>query len=228
MTITNRDIFLTNIAGRLGRAPLTEKPTMQWQHMPQLEVLRDKTLDELLQILIEQCGNIHTAVSTCTVANLQAALQNTIADYGNGEIVYSKDHRFEQLGIITFLKELEQSHEWDASKGHDNVQIAERANISIVISDLTLAESGTIMVQTNEHVGRSLSYLPTNSIAIIPKSTIVPRITQAAQFLRKSKVPVASSVHFITGPSNSADIEMNLVVGVHGPVKMTYIIVEDV
>ena len=48
MTITNRDIFLTNIAGRLGRAPLTEKPTMQWQHMPQLEVLKDKTLDELV------------------------------------------------------------------------------------------------------------------------------------------------------------------------------------
>ena len=45
------------------------------------------------------------------------------------------------------------------------------------------------MVQTNEHVGRSLSYLPTNSIAIILKSTIVPRITQAAQFLRKSENP---------------------------------------
>ena len=227
MTITNRDAFLTNIAGRLDRAPLTEKPSMQWQHMPQLDVLKDKTQDELVQILIEQCSNIHTAVSTCTMANLQESLQKTIADYGNGEIIYSKDDRYNQLGLLNFLKDLENSYEWDFSKGHDNVKFAEQANIGIVISDLTLAESGTILVQTSEHVGRSLSYLPTNSIAIILKSTIVPRITQAAQQLRQSEQPVASSIHFITGPSNSADIEMNLVVGVHGPVKMTYIIVED-
>ena len=227
MTITNRDTFLTNIANRLGRAPLTEKPARQWQHMPQLEVLRDKTSDELVQILIEQCSNIHTAVSTCTVASLQATLQKTIADYSHGEVVYSNDPRFQQLGIETFLKGLETSYEWDASKGYNNIQMAEQANIGIVISDVTLAESGTIMVQTNEHVGRSLCYLPTHSIAIILKSTIVPRITQAAQQLRQREQPVASSIHFITGPSNSADIEMNLVVGVHGPVKMTYIIVED-
>ena len=228
MTMINRDTFLTNIVSRLGRAPLTEKPARQWQHMPQLDVLKDKTPDELVQILIEQCSNIHTTVSTCTVANLQTTLQKTIADYGNGEVVYSNDPRFQQLGIDSFLTGLETSYEWDASKGYDNIQIAERANIGIVISDLTLAESGTIMVQTNEHVGRSLCYLPTHSIAIILKSTIVPRITQAAQQLRQHEHPVASSIHFITGPSNSADIEMNLVVGVHGPVKMTYIIVEDV
>lgn len=227
MTLTNRHTFLTNIASRLGRAPLTEKPARQWQHMPQLGVLKDKTLDELVQILIDQCSNIHTTVSTCTIANLQTTLQKTIADYGNGEVVYSNDPRFQQLGLETFLTGLETSYEWDAKEGYDNIQVAERANIGIVISDVTLAESGTIMVQTSEHVGRSLCYLPTHSVAIILKSTIVPRMTQAAQQLRQHEQSVASSIHFITGPSNSADIEMNLVVGVHGPIKMTYIIVED-
>lgn len=226
MTITNREQFLADIAGRLGRSPSTEKPERIWQYNPQASVLKGQSQNELVHVLIEQCTNIHTTALTCTIAELPNVFQETVETFGGGTGIYSKDARFEELGLTSLLMNNPMMHEWAYEKENINVKIAEQANIGVVISDITLAESGTIVVQTSKDIGRSLSYLPSNSIAIIPKSTIVPRMTQAAQQLR-ANTDTASSIHFITGPSNSADIEMKLVVGVHGPIRMAYLIVED-
>ncbi|WP_066308140.1 lactate utilization protein C [Bacillus sp. FJAT-29814] len=235
-TIQNREAFLNKIASKLGRqrnsAPL-ERPN--WQFRPQDKVLKDATQDNLLEVLREQCKKIHTTLYTSNLKELPSILNEVVAGYGGGPIVTWRDDRFAQWGLERLMKYDWSQHnidmfEWDNTKGQENITNAEKANVGITISEVTLAESGTVVLFSDENKGRSVSFLPTTFIALIPKSSLVPRMTQAAQKMREiyqQTGHVASCINFITGPSNSADIELNLVVGVHGPVKASYIVIND-
>ncbi|MBS8265285.1 lactate utilization protein C [Mesobacillus boroniphilus] len=235
-TIQNREAFLEKITNSLGKSRRTNGVTVpEWKHRPQDTVLSEATADKLIEVLKNQCLKIHTSLVMTDLKTLPAALNKVVQDYGGGPVVSWKDERFTDWGLDSLMKEQWPSeniefHQWDYTKVEENIRQAERANVGITISEITLAESGTVVLFSAKDKGRTVSFLPATYIALIPKSTIVPRITQAAQKMREmhlSGKEVASCINFITGPSNSADIELNLVVGVHGPVKATYIVIED-
>ena len=235
-TIQNRDKFLNQIAGRLDRPRISspvERPV--WKFRPQDEVLKNTTQDDLLGVLKEQCKKIHTNIYITDRKDLASTLNEVVSGYGGGPIVTWKDDRFSEWGLDPLIKQEWPSqkmdvYEWNHIKGKENIAKAEKANVGITISEITLAESGTVVLFSDENKGRTVSFLPATYIALVPKSTIVPRITQAARKMREihnKTGHVASCINFITGPSNSADIELNLVVGVHGPVKASYIVIND-
>lgn len=232
-SIQNRENFLKQITSRLGREQTVssiEKPT--WTFHPQGDVLTEATNDDLLDIFEEHSKKIHTSLYRTDSRNLFTTIEKVVTLYGGGPILIANDARFEHWGLAKVLKEQWplQMVEWDYTKGEENIKQAEKANIGITISEMTLAESATIVTFSNQHRGRTINFLPTHLIALIPKSTLVPRMTQAVRKIRNSFLQtehVPSCINFITGPSNSADIELNLVVGVHGPVKAAYIVIED-
>lgn len=234
-SIQNRDAFLDRLSTQLGRKPKMKVEKPIWKHQPQRRVLADASIDELLEVLRAQCEQIHTDIVESSKEALPVALDEVVKAYGGGPLSLWKDERFAEYGLSELLdnkwpSEQIELNNWDPSLGEKNVELAEQANIGITFSDITLAESGTVVLFSSADKGRSVSLLPTHYIALIPKSTLVPRITQASDRIREklnNGEQVPSCINFITGPSNSADIEMNLVIGVHGPVKATYIVIED-
>nr|WP_239584478.1 lactate utilization protein C [Aquibacillus albus] len=227
---------MNNIATNLGRERRTlgvARP--RWKNQVQWNVLSNHTEDQLVDVLEKQCKSIHTDLVRTDQENLAQTLLGVIQGYGGKSVMTWDDPRFTTYHLINPFESWKESqniavHQWDVENGEESIRIAEQADVGITFSDITLAESGTVVLFSDKGKGRSVSLLPATYIAIVPKSTLVPRMSQATREIHQrveAGERVASCVNFITGPSNSADIEMNLVVGVHGPIKATYIVVED-
>lgn len=231
-TIKNRTQFLQNITEKMRRKPrqmdeVLTRPVRQYQ--PEKDVLRDATREELLQHFKEQCIAIHTDVVETTVENLATTVNEMLRKHGEGKTVIAKDARFSTFGL-TELQDDPSTYLWEVAKGRENIDEAEKAKTGIMFSDISLAESATVVMFNDKDKARSIGLLPETFIGIIPTSTLVPRMTQASAIIDKkinNGETIASCVNFVSGPSNSADIEYNLVVGVHGPVKASYIVVTD-
>lgn len=228
--------FLQNISKRLGRGnglPKRHVPERKRLQIPQIN--SEESKDDLINILEAQCEQIHVNFIRSTTEQINDSLLDVIKFYKAKSIVTWEDKRFNTIGLGQYLNQLAEENvieyfNWEHDNRDKSIERAERADIGITFSDLTLAESATVTLFNDAGKGRSVSLLPKTHIAIVPKSSIVYRLTDAVTIISKrvkSGENIPSCINFISGPSNSADIEMNLVVGVHGPLHVAYIVVED-
>lgn len=87
-----------------------------------------------------------------------------------------------------------------------------------------IADTGTILVTSGKNLPLTASLLPETHIAILKASALLPSLPEA---LRLPEVRQASAAVLITGPSRTADIEMTLTIGVHGPKELIVMLVDD-
>ena len=95
------------------------------------------------------------------------------------------------------------------------------AEIGITSADFALADTGTLVFLSEP---RLLSLLPPRHIAIIERAKIIAGLDELFERVPQPAA-VASSMVLVTGPSRTADIEMRLVRGVHGPGEILVLIV---
>ncbi|HYW72176.1 MAG TPA: LUD domain-containing protein [Pyrinomonadaceae bacterium] len=98
-------------------------------------------------------------------------------------------------------------------------------DVGITSAQAAIAETGTVILQAENERHRLISLLPPVHIAIVRAGDIQPTIGAALAALQHQD-DLSRAITFITGPSRTADIELTLTVGVHGP-KELYVIIID-
>jgi L-lactate dehydrogenase complex protein LldG len=102
----------------------------------------------------------------------------------------------------------------------------EQCDAAITGCDALIAQTGSVMVSGPSAGGRALSVLPPHHIVIARQEQVLPDLTAALQLANKLYAPNwPSFLSFITGPSRTGDIERILVLGAHGPKKLTILLV---
>jgi iron-sulfur cluster protein len=111
-------------------------------------------------------------------------------------------------------------------------QFFTRADIGISGANFAVAESGTLVIVSNEGNARLVTTLPPVHIALVTTEKFVETLEEAVTLLKALTIAssgrkLTSYVSFITGPSSTTDIEKELVYGVHGPQEVHIIILDN-
>ena len=106
------------------------------------------------------------------------------------------------------------------------------ATVGISGANMAIAETGTIVLVTNEGNADLTTTLPPVHIALFGIDKLVATLDDAVAVLRMlprsgTGQVMTSYVNWITGPSRSADIEQSLTIGVHGPREMHCVILDN-
>ena len=161
------------------------------------------------------------------------------------ESVGTRVHRAADAGeLAALVKDLRMAHPgaWAASgaaarrtvgtESPDWVDPWDRRGLMQAAGGLTLAqwgiaESGTLVLDGRREDHRLVSLLPPIHVAILPRSRMLATLGHALAALAADGPLTGSAITFVTGPSRTADIELTLVVGVHGPSVLHVILLED-
>jgi L-lactate dehydrogenase complex protein LldG len=107
----------------------------------------------------------------------------------------------------------------DGGYGIDDL---ESCDVGITACDALIAQTGSVLVTTHSAGGRALSVLPPHHVVLAKHEQLLPDLTAAYELLQMRYAEnYPTTISFITGPSRTGDIERILVLGAHGPKRLT-------
>lgn len=182
--------------------------------------------ENLIENFINELSKVNgTAKVMNNEDQIKEYLSSLTAESNSKSFLVWETALIKQLKVIEYLE----TDGLRIIKSHDKEQLA-KADIGITEADYAIADSGTLVLFSNPNKPRLVSLIAPLHIAILESKKIVHNIFQLFQIVKheyhqemRGKDPMRC-LTFITGPSRTADIELNLTLGVHGPKEVHVLI----
>jgi len=182
------------------------------------------TLDAAFADCVDLCGRhgaCRITVSGCDVALSPPA--DNLCDRKQGKIVAAPGLAPDQFAALA-ARCTEQGMACLRTGMRHNLS---GVDIGFTIAELGIAETGTLVLNCPDEELRLATMLSEYHVCVLRRSTIVVDAFAAEPQLRRYMRKTPDYTAFITGASRTADIERVLALGVHGPLELHILLLED-
>ena len=159
-------------------------------------------------------------------------IESVARESGAANIVRSAQAVFDQVPVDAALAALGLNvttvlHDEANPRGQLR-EVIRQADIGITGADYALAETGSLVIMPRRGLSRLVSLVPPVHVALVRPEEVLESLDDLF-LLRRLEYhqrggEMGSYLNFITGPSRTADIEMTIVEGVHGPKEVHMVI----
>ena len=202
-----RDAILARLrtAGANTRLPRSPEP-------PELPTSPEPPLDERLQRFRTEAEAVGV---TCWFEPTAAAVCERVRELVGDSAVFSWDASELPYGIFGVLA--------DPIFGSSPRERQAAAAVGVTGCDAAIAETGSLVMLSRPGRSRAASLLPPFHLAVVRPEQVYG--SMGAFFAaRHEDVIGGASCTVITGPSRTADIELTLTLGIHGPGRVAVIV----
>jgi L-lactate dehydrogenase complex protein LldG len=209
-----REEILGKVRSALGRSAGSAAPALPASARVAPRTPGDSEAE--LELLLEEIRKLGGTVRRLTsLEELATALAELVKAEGVRKAALWSTPQLRQLGIEQMLVVLGVSI---VSGSADKRQLAE-CELGVTGADALLPETGTLLLRSGPERPRAVSLVPRVHLAIVHPSALRADLHQALADVKGEGYAV-----LVSGPSRTADIELTLTVGVHGP-KSLYVLV---
>jgi len=165
-------------------------------------------LNSELDLLLSEIGQLGSGTRRIKSRQIKAALEELVKAEGIKKAALWETQDLQSLGVAESLKRCGVEL---VSPQADPRKLAE-CDLGVTGVDAALPETGTLVLRSSPEKPRLVSLLPRIHLALLRPIALRPDLRPAFQEFKNDGYLVC-----ITGPSRTADIELTVTIGVHGP-----------